>query len=99
MINLGRTNGLKIPRDDMIVGIIYGEESDLNGHYKRITSQYDYPVIVGKDFWHRLTGDEGFYHDLISAIGEVASEANFASELNDVIDELAQSRAIQELSN
>lgn len=99
VINLGRTNGLKIPRDDMIVGIIYGEESDLNGHYKRITSEYDYPVIVGKEFWHRLTGDEGFYHDLILAIGEVATEANFASELEDIIDELAQSSAIQALSN
>lgn len=99
VINLGRTNGIKIPRDDMIVGVIYGEYTDLSAHYKRITNEYDFPVIVGKNFWHRLTGDENFYHDLIKVIGEVASEANFSTELNDIIDEISKSPEIQTLSN
>lgn len=98
VINLGRTNGIKIPREDMIIGVIYGQESELNGHYKRIYSEYDYPVIVGQDFWYRLTGDQGFYHDLISAIGEVASDANFSTELNNIITKLSKSPEIEDLS-
>lgn len=96
--NLARTNNLRIPRDDMIVGVIYGETADLSSHYKRITRQYDYPVIVGKDFWHRLTGDESFYQELINAVGEVAREANFAAELEEAVEKLAASEEIQRLA-
>ncbi len=98
IIHLGRTNNLRITHDDMVVGIIYGDSASLNGHYKRITSDYDYPVYIGKDFWHRLTGDENFYTDLIHAIGKVATEADFTEELNDVISELAKTPEIKKLS-
>lgn len=43
----------------MIVGVIYGESSELSSHYKKINEKY--PVIIGKDFWHRLTGKEDFF--------------------------------------
>jgi len=69
VIYLGRTNNLRITHDDMVVGIIYGDMSSLNGHYKRLTSEYDYPIYIGQNFWYRLTGDENFYNDLIHAIG------------------------------
>jgi hypothetical protein len=98
VINLGRTNNLRITHDDMVVGIIYGENENLNGHYKRITSEYDYPIHIGKDFWHRLTGDENFYSDLIHAIGEVAIEADFSDELNEVINMLSMSPQVRKLS-
>lgn len=96
--NLSRTNNLRIHPDDMIVGIIYGETADLSSHYKRITKQYDYPVIVGKDFWHRLTGEKDFYKDIINAIGEVAREANFTEELDETVEKLAASKEIQQLA-
>jgi len=96
--NLARTNNLRIPREDMIVGIIYGEASELSSHYKRITTEYDYHVIVGRAFWHRLTGDADFYQDLISAVGEVAREANFAKELDEIVEKLAASQDIQRLA-
>lgn len=70
--NLARTNNLNIGINDMIVGVIYGDESELSSHYKNIATQY--PVIIGKDFWHRLTGKEDFYFDLINAFGEIALE-------------------------
>jgi hypothetical protein len=98
VINLGRTNNLRITHDDMVVGIIYGENENLNGHYKRITSEYDYPIYIGKDFWHRLTGDEKFYSDLIHAIGEVAIEADFSNELKEVINTLSMSSQVQKIS-
>jgi peptidoglycan hydrolase-like protein with peptidoglycan-binding domain len=98
IIHLGRTNNLRIAMDDLIVGVLYGDADDLSSHYKRITKQYHYPVIAGQEFWHRLTGDKDFYADLIKCIGEVAIEANFAQELDDVVDALAQSDDVISLS-
>ncbi len=99
VINLARTNNQRINREDMIVGVIYGEPEQLSSHYKRITSQYDFPVHIGQDFWHRLTGDEHFYQDLIGAIGSVAIEADYSSEFQEVIRELSESEMIQKMSN
>lgn len=95
--NLARTNRLKIGIDDMIVGVIYGHESELSSHYKRITTQYHYPVLIGKDFWHRLTGDENFYSDLIKVIGSVAREADYSQEVKAIIESLSQTDEIQNL--
>jgi hypothetical protein len=99
VIHLARTNGLRVPHSDMIVGVIYGEEHQLNGHYKRINSQYHFPVYTGKSFWHRLTGDECFYHDLIVAIGSVAVEADYSHEFQDIIRQLAATEIVQNMSN
>jgi hypothetical protein len=96
---LAQTNNLRVTNDDLIVGILYGDEKDISSHYKRITTQYFHPVIVGKEFWHRLTGDETFYFDLIRSIGEVAIEADFADELDEIIQELASKPEIQSLAN
>ena len=97
--NLSRTNNLKIPNDDMIVGVLYGEKEDLSGHYRRITKEYDYEVVIGKDFWHRLTGDENFYYELIKTIGLVATEADFSKDFERIVQTLAASKTIQNLGN
>ncbi len=81
-----------------MVGIIYGDVASLNGHYRRITSEYDFPVYVGQGFWHRLTGDVNFYSDLIHAIGEVAIEADFSEEFEEVIHDLSNALEIKALS-
>jgi len=99
VINLARTNHLRVTHNDMIVGVIYGEPEQISSHYKRITSQYDFPVHVGQDFWHRLTGEKNFYQDLIAAIGSVAIEADFSNEFKDIIRELSESEIIQKMSN
>lgn len=96
--NLGRTNNVKIDHDDLIVGVLYGEEKDLSSHYRRITSDYDFPVKVGEDLWHRLTGDPDFYWDLINALSSVAIESDYSGELNRVIDDLAKHEEISKLS-
>ncbi|MGC6232258.1 PmeII family type II restriction endonuclease [Hafnia paralvei] len=97
--NLARTNHLQISVNDLIVGVIYGERENLSSHYKKIESQHDYPVVIGTDFWHRLTGDSDFYTDLIEAIGSVAIDADYSQELLEVIQSLAATEEIQKLSN
>ncbi len=99
VLNLSRTNNLRIAHEDMMVGVIYGAPSQLNGHYKRIVSQYQFPVVVGQDFWMRLTGDKDFYSDLLQAIGSVAVEADYSQEFSRVVDELASHDEIIALSH
>lgn len=94
VINLGRTNNLSLSHDQLIVGVIYGERNELNGHYTRLENQYFHPVHPGKDFWHRLTGDEKFYTDLALAIGNVAVESNYSTELDAVINRLSRNLTI-----
>ena len=91
---VAQTNNLRVTSDDLVVGIIYGDENELSGHYRRITRQYFYPVIVGADFWHRLTGDSSFYFDLTRSIGEVGLNADFSQELEGIIQELASTPEI-----
>jgi hypothetical protein len=88
--NLARTNRFDLAIDQLVVGIVYGEKSRINGHYKKIERDYHYDVLVGEEFWYRLTGDQGFYSDLLVAITEVAVEANFKEELEDIISTLAK---------
>lgn len=85
--SLARTNNLNVGINDMIVGVVYGDESELSSHYKKIGATY--PVIIGKDFWHRLTGKEDFYFELIDAIGEVALEVDGSNVVEQTIATLA----------
>lgn len=85
--NLARTNNLNINLNDLIVGVFYGEITDLSNHYKKI--QNDYPVYIGQDFWYRLTGDSNFYKELTASIDEVAAEYDGRELLNNVIEKLS----------
>lgn len=86
--SLARTNNLNVGIDDMIVGVVYGETNDLSSHYKKINESF--PVIVGTDFWYRLTGQENFYMELIDAVGEVALEVDATKVVEKTIDKLAK---------
>lgn len=85
--NLARTNNLSVGLNDLIVGVFYGTPKELSGHYKKINQEY--PVIVGAEFWYRLTGEEDFYDRLTGAIGEVASEYDGSDLMDKVINSLA----------
>ena len=67
-----RLDRLNVQIDDMIVGVLYGEEDDLSAHYKIINSHY--PVYCGAEFWEHVTGDKQFYHRLAKSFGEVIEE-------------------------
>lgn len=62
--NLGRTNAMNLSNSDLILGVLYGSEEQLSQHYKNIDETY--PVIVGIEFWHRLTGFPDFYNKLVA---------------------------------
>lgn len=85
--NIARTNNLNIGINDLVVGVIYGNFEELSSHYLRINQQF--PVIVGKDFWNRLTGQEDFYFELIDKVGEVALEVDGTKVLQETIETLA----------
>ncbi|MDR3642376.1 MAG: PmeII family type II restriction endonuclease [Candidatus Doudnabacteria bacterium] len=68
------------------VGIVYGSMSEISGHYKKIAdspvgAQAKIPIYIGKDFWHRLTGQELFYRDLINLFIEVFDEEDYSDLL------------------
>jgi len=86
--NLARTNNLPLQLDDLIVGVLYGEEGQLSANYKIL--KQDYPVYIGKEFWYRMTGDESFYGSLIETFGSAAKETKAKKILEQVTKELAK---------
>ncbi|MBN1181411.1 MAG: restriction endonuclease [Bacteroidales bacterium] len=65
--NLARTNNFQnFNNNDLILGIIYGDQNQLSGHYLKINQKY--PVIIGIEFWYHITGYQSFYTNLITAI-------------------------------
>jgi DNA (cytosine-5)-methyltransferase 1 len=49
----------------------------------------EYPVYIGKEFWHRFTGDENFYTDLIQTIVSIANDVDMKSFLDEIVDKLS----------
>lgn len=88
--NLARTNGMVTfnPLFDCVVGVFYGSNEQLSNCYKSIAKNY--PVFIGQEFWHRLTGDPEFYSDLINAFAEVAVEMDSSDLINSIVDSLAK---------
>ncbi|MFR9540437.1 MAG: PmeII family type II restriction endonuclease [Rikenellaceae bacterium] len=93
--NLARVNNMNIGLDDLVIGVLYGQQSDLSANYKRLQNQY--PVMTGSDFWYHLTGDQDFYEQLTSAIGEIALEYNGVEQLEEMINTLASEIDASEL--
>lgn len=87
IIGLARTNNLSIGLTDLVVGVVYGNETELSSHYRRINERY--PVFIGQEFWYRLTGKKDFYYDLIDALGEVALEVDGSHQLEEAIQSLS----------
>lgn len=86
--NLARTNNLDIRINDLVIGVLYGEENDLSAHYKKLNTEF--PVVIGQEFWYKLTGEKTFYFDLINVIGEVALEVDGTQILDETICELSK---------
>lgn len=96
--NLGKTNNINVALDDMVVAILYGETGQESAHYKKLNSEYGYPVWIGADFWHRLTGDKDFYADLLKSIANVATELNTANILESTVVSLSKTKEVQALA-
>lgn len=96
--NLSRQNNLKIPSDDLVIGVLYGETHELSTHYKNLEKKHHYTILVGQEFWHRLTGDADFYFELIRSLAYIAKEFDGTALLDKTINELAKTDAIKKLS-
>lgn len=72
--NLARTNAMNLNNSDLVLGVLYGEENQLSQHYKKIDEQF--PVIIGKEFWHRITGFPNFYDKLVLNLDEMIFTLN-----------------------
>ena len=81
-INLGRTNRALqgINNTDFIVGVLYGESDELSMHYKTIDKTY--PVIIGKEFWHRITGFPNFYSVLVTELHKTINNLDTQDKFN-----------------
>lgn len=88
-IQLARTNRAlaNVNNTDFMVGVLYGEDSELSMHYKEINKFH--PVIIGKDFWHRVTGFPDFYEGLVSALQECINSLDTKEFITKGCDELA----------
>lgn len=70
LIGKARLDRIPLQMDDMIVGVLYGE--NISANYKTINASY--PVYAGAEFWEHLTGDRLFYNRMAKAFGEVVEE-------------------------
>ena len=92
LMNKSRLDKMGLQFDDLIVGILYGEASNLSANYKVIDAHY--PVYCGIDFWEHLTGDRNFYNRLAKAFGEVVEEDGIdgsvliLDKVNQIADEI-----------
>lgn len=96
-INLARTNNAfkNINNTDFIVGVLYGEQDELSMHYKVIDKTH--PVIIGKDFWHRVTGFPKFYDGLVEKLQTLIENLDTQDLINKGVEELAKEISVSKL--
>ncbi|MEK7076168.1 MAG: PmeII family type II restriction endonuclease [Patescibacteria group bacterium] len=85
--------GKKMPKFAM--GIVYGTIEQISGSYKAIQNssvgaQDNVPIFIGKDLWHRITGDTDFYFSLIDIFIELFEGENYSKSLDRAINNLAK---------
>ena len=85
--NLARTNSMNLNNSDLILGILYGEEKELSQHYQKIDETY--PVIIGQDFWHRITSFPNFYNQLVLGLDELILNMDTENFFNKGYEKLA----------
>lgn len=85
---IARTNHLAVQAEDYMFCLLYGEQWEKNTFVRAI--EKDFPVVMGKDFWHRFTGDPDFFNDLVVAVGEVANEFDSRAVIDEVTAKLAK---------
>ena len=89
--NLARTNrAMDLRFDDLVVGVAYGHADQLNPNYRALRDGHNIPIYVGKEFWHRLTGEDNFYEALIAAFVSAAKDDDSEGLIEDVVKKLAQ---------
>lgn len=89
LLNLSRANRANLKHEDLSIGVMFGEEHQLNAHFLKLREQYGWDVLIGKDFWHRLTGDIYFMDRLVEIVRQETANADVAGLLDSIIGEIA----------
>lgn len=82
--NLANTNHMKVNTNDVVIGILYGNDKKMSNMYKRIKAD-GYTVLIGNDFWYHLTGSKKIYEDLIEKAQDAAKQANFMPSIKKLV--------------
>jgi hypothetical protein len=82
-----RVNKSDIQISDLVFCLVYGELSEKNSFVQKLEEEHI--VYIGREFWHRFTGDPNFYNHLILAAGELAKEINMKVVVDEVINNLS----------
>ena len=83
-INSGDIVGIRRTLDNLndvehrAIGVIYGSEEDMNASYQELAKTHN--IFLGKDFWHRITGDETFYGQLSQAMIELSNNLDIEGQ-------------------
>jgi hypothetical protein len=86
-----------VRQEDVVLGVLVGEYNGLNANYRQIEVD-NWQVIVGRDFWKRLTGDETMMDALVSTIQGVAKNILDEGWLEDLVKDLAKEEFIKNLA-
>ncbi|MEP2239872.1 MAG: PmeII family type II restriction endonuclease [Maribacter sp.] len=95
--NLARTNQINLNNSDLILGVLYGTENQLSQHYKKIDEKH--PVIIGVEFWHRITGFPDFYNKLVINLDKMILSLDTEQFFKKGYTELAEEIKESELFN
>ena len=95
--NLARTNQINLNNSDLILGVLYGTENQLSQHYKKIDEKH--PVIIGVEFWHRITGFPDFSIKLVINLDKMILSLDTEQFFKKGYTELAEEIKESELFN
>lgn len=84
-----RQNNIPLNTTDMVFGVMYGSIEERNSFIVKLEDEKNYPVFIGKEFWHRLTGDPNMYKDLILEMKNIALDTNMKDVIENVIEKLS----------
>ncbi len=96
--NLLKANGQSLSKSHFAIGIMFGEESEVNSWYRELRDEHGWELYVGKDFWWRLTGDEDFLDRLVDVIQNSTESSAASSALESTIQKLSKDPRIQKLA-
>ena len=96
--NLLKANGTSLSKTHFVMGILWGEESELSNWNLQLRDKYGWELYVGKDFWLRLTGDESFMEKLVNVVRQSTNDTSASSALETAISQLAADKFVQKLA-
>jgi hypothetical protein len=97
LLRFAKTNNLDVRQEDVVLGVLVGEYDGLNANYRQIEDD-NWSVIVGRDFWKRLTGDETMMDALVLTIQDVAKGIFDEGWLENLVRDLANQEFIKNLA-